>query len=82
MTFMLQCPPVLKSFLASQQMEAETCTATHAGIPTSDVRRGADSKNYYAVIIAPTFISNRIKQCTALCKLPSLSISIRPAFVG
>ena len=58
---MLQCPPVLKSFLASQQMEAETCTATHAGIPTSDVRRGADSKNYYAVIIAPTFISNQNK---------------------
>ena len=82
MTFMLQCPPVLKSFLASQQMEAETCTATHAGIPTSDVRRGADSKNYYAVIIAPTFISNRIKLCTALSKLPSLSISIRPAFIG
>ena len=25
-TFMLKCPPVLKSFLASQQMEAETCT--------------------------------------------------------
>ena len=54
---MLQCPPVLKSFLASQQMEAETCTATHAGIPTSDVRRGADD----AVIIAPTFISNQDK---------------------
>ena len=79
MTFMLKCPPVFKSFLASQQMEAETCTATHAGIPTSDVRHGADFKNYYAVIIAPTFISN---QCTALSKLPSLSISIRPAFVG
>ena len=61
MTFMLQCPPALKSFLASQQMEAETCTATHAGIPTSDVRRGADSKNYYAVIIAPTFVSNQDK---------------------
>ena len=61
MTFMLKCPPVLKSFLASQQMEAETCTATHAGIPTSDVRNGADSKNYYAVIIAPTFISNQDK---------------------
>ena len=58
MTFMLQCSPVLKSFLASKQMEAETCTATHAGIPTSDVRLGADSNNYYAVIIAPTFISN------------------------
>ena len=27
----------------------------HAGNPTSDVRRGADSKNYYAAIIAPTF---------------------------
>ena len=61
-TFMLQCPPVLKSFRASQQMEAETCTAaTHAGISTSHVRRGADSKNYYAVIIAPTFISNQDK---------------------
>ena len=59
MTFMLQYPPVLKSFLAIQKMEAETCTATHSGIPTSDVRRGADSKNYYAVIIAPTFISNQ-----------------------
>ena len=55
MTFMLKCPPVLKT---SQQMEAETCTATHAGIPTSDVRRGADFKNYYGVITAPTFISN------------------------
>ena len=55
MTFMLQCPPVLKSFLASQQMEAETCTATHAGIPTSDVRHGADFN------IAPTFISNQDK---------------------
>ena len=61
MTFMLQCPPVLKSFLASQQMEAETCTATPPGIPTSDVRHGADFKNYYAVIIAPTFISNQDK---------------------
>ena len=60
MTFMLQCPPVLKSFLASQHMEAETCTATHAGISTSHVRRGADSKNYFAVIIAPTFISNHL----------------------
>ena len=29
-------------------MEAETCTASHAGIPTSDVRCGADFKNYYA----------------------------------
>ena len=58
MTFVLKCPPVLKSFLASQQMEAETCTATHAGIPTSDVRRGADFINYYA---APTFISNQDK---------------------
>ena len=36
-----------------------------------------------AMIIAPTFISNQgINQCTALSKLPSLSISIRPAFVG
>ena len=78
MTFMVQCPPVLKSFLAIQQMEAETCTATHAGISTSDVRRGADSKNYYAVIIAPTFISNQDK--AALSKIPFLSISIRPAF--
>ena len=40
-------------------MEAETCTTTHAGIPTSDVRHCADFKNYYAAFIAPTFISNQ-----------------------
>ena len=46
--------------LGQVYMEAETCTATHAGISTSHVRRGADSKNYFAVIIAPTFISNHL----------------------
>ena len=60
-------------------MEAETCTATHAVIPTSDV---LIPRTIMLSSLLQHLFQARIKQCTALSKLPSLSISIRPAFVG